>query len=353
MNIADVVRSLAAFAWMAAIGLGVLMLIRMGRNQPVKGLGTLTMGVLVGALILTIIGAGLIFINPQERGVVISALAEKGYREQPLSPGLHWIVPFAEQVQRYQISRQTYTMSVAPSEGQVTGDDSIRARTKDGQEVFIDASIIYAIDPSQVIPLHINWQNRFEDQVVRPAARNAIRDAVSQYGVEEIVSTKRAEMEGLIAQSISQKFTQNDLVMVDFLLRDIHFSEEYAAAVEQKQIAEQQAQQAKLVVEQKRQEAEQARQVAQGSADAAVIAAKGAAEARLIQAEAEARANELIAQSITPALVQYQYVLKLSPGVQTIFVPSGNQFILPLPESASTSTSSSTQPSQPTQPGTP
>src|SRR5574338_376774 len=342
MNIADVVRSLAGFAWLAAIGLGVMMIFRVSRNQAAKGLGSLTVGVLVTALLLTVVGAGLVFINPEERGVVISALADKGYREQALSPGLHWIVPFAERVERYKISRQTYTMSVAAQEGQITGDDSIRARTKDGQEVFIDASIIYSIDPKQVIPLHINWQNRYEDQVVRPAARNAIRDAVSQYGVEEIVSTKRAEMENLISQSITDKFAQNDLVMVDFLLRDIHFSDEYAAAVEQKQIAEQQAQQAKLVVEQRKQEAEQARQVAQGQADAAVISAKGAAEARLIQAEAEAKANDVLAKSLTPELVQYQYILKLSPEVQTIFLPSGNQFILPLPGNASTGSSTTT-----------
>ena len=67
------------------------------------------------------------------------------------------------------------------------------------------------------------------------------------------------------------------MILVDFVLRDIHFSEEYAVAVEQKQIAEQQAQQAKFVVESKKQEAEQARQVAQGQADAAVIAAQGQA----------------------------------------------------------------------------
>ena len=343
MNIADVVRTLAGFAWLAAIGLGILLVIRVSRNRSIKGLGTLTIGVVITAFVLTIIGAGLVFVNPEERGVVISALDSKGYRTDPLTPGLNWIVPFAERVQLYKISRQTYTMSVAAQEGQVTGDDSIRARTKDGQEVFIDASIIYSIDPEQVIQLHINWQNRFEDQVVRPAARNAIRDAVSQYGVEEIVSTKRAEMENLISQSIADKFQQNDLVMVDFLLRDIHFSDEYAAAVEQKQIAEQQAQQARLVVEQRKQEAEQARQVAQGSADAAVIAAKGAAEARLIQAEAEAQANERIAQSITEALIQYQYVLKLSPGVETIFIPSGNQFILPLPGNTTTPTPAAPQ----------
>jgi regulator of protease activity HflC (stomatin/prohibitin superfamily) len=332
MNIADVVRTLAGFAWLASIGLGVLLVLRVSRNRPVKGLGTLTVGVLITAFVLTIVGAGLVFVNPEERGVVISALDSKGYRTDPLTPGLDWIVPFAERVELYKISRQTYTMSAANQEGQVTGDDSIRARTKDGQEVFIDASIIYTIDPNQVIPLHINWQNRFEDQVVRPTARNAIRDAVSQYGVEEIVSSKRAEMENLISQSITSKFEQNDLVMVDFLLRDIHFSDEYAAAVEQKQIAEQQAQQAKLVVEQKKQEAEQARQVAQGSADASVIAAKGAAESRLIQAQAEAQANERLSQSLTSTLLQYQYILKLAPGVQTIFVPSGNQFILPLPD---------------------
>jgi regulator of protease activity HflC (stomatin/prohibitin superfamily) len=116
-------------------------------------------------------------------------------------------------------------------------------------------------------------------------------------------------------------------------LRDITFTEEYAQSIEQKQIAEQQALQAAFVVESKKQEAEQARQIAQGKADAAVIEAKGAAEAQIIQAEAQAKANELIGQSLqaNPEILQYQYILKLSPGVQTIFIPTGNQFILPLP----------------------
>ena len=346
MNIVDVIRALAGFAWLAAIGLGVLVITRVGRNQSARGISSTAIAVLIIAGILTILGAGLVFIEPNERGVVVSPYgfrAPLGYLPEPLAPGLRWIIP-GERVQIYKISRQTYTMSAVAQEGQVGGDDSIRARTKDGQEVFIDASIIYAIDTNQVIQLHINWQDRYENEVVRPAARNAIRDAVSQYGVEEIVSTKRAEMEDLISAAITEKLAQNDLQMVDFLLRDIHFSEEYAAAVEQKQIAEQQAQQAKLVVEQRKQEAEQARQVAQGQADAAVIAARGAAEARIIQAEAEARANELLAASLTPALVQYQYILKLAPGVQTMFVPSGNQFILPLPGSPEAETAVPTTP---------
>jgi len=123
------------------------------------------------------------------------------------------------------------------------------------------------------------------------------------------------------------------MALIEFVLRNIAFSDEYSASVEQKQIAEQQAQQAALIVEQRRQEAEQARQVAQGQADAAVIAAQGRADARIIEAEAEARALELIAAAIrdNPELLTYQYIQKLSPGIQVMLVPSDNPFLLPLP----------------------
>lgn len=338
MNIVDVIRSFAGFAWLAAIGLGVLALVRAGRNQSAKGIGSTVVIVLVLAAILTTLGAGLVYVESNERGVV-KTIRAGGVRPEALEPGLHWILPIVEQVVTYSISNQTYTMSVVAGEGQVQGDDSIRARTKDGQEVIIDASVIYQIDPNKVVPLHIIWQNRYEDGFVRPEARGSIRDAVSQYGVEEVVSTKRAEMVQIISDTLGASLAENNLHLIDFVLRDIHFSEEYAAAVEQKQIAEQQAQQARLTVEQKKQEAEQARQVAQGQADAAVIAAQGAAEAQIIQAEAQAKANELIGQSLqeNPEILQYQYILKLAPGVQTIFIPSGNQFILPLPNTTVTS----------------
>ena len=332
MNIVDVIRSLAAFAWLAAIGLGILAAIRASRNQSAKGSSSSALIVVIIAIVLTVLGSGLVYVESSERGVVRTIRAG-GVRPDALGPGLHWIVPVVEQVVTYSISNQSYTMSAISGEGQVQGDDSIRVRTKDGQEVIIDASVIYQIDPNKVVNLHIEWQNRYEDGIVRPEARGIIRDAVSQYGVEEVVSTKRAELVGIITEELSTSLADNNLILLDFILRDIHFSEAYAIAVEQKQIAEQQAQQAQLTVEQKRQEAEQARQVAQGQADAAVIAAQGAAEARLIEAQAEAQALELLAAALAdnPQLLQYQYILKLSPGVQTIFIPTDNQFILPLP----------------------
>jgi regulator of protease activity HflC (stomatin/prohibitin superfamily) len=333
MNIAEFIKALAGFAWLAVVGFAVLAIARASRNQNARGLTSLVIGLIVLAVVLTVVGAGLVFIEPTEAGVVITILGEGGLRPDPLQPGLHWIVPFVERVERYPTTTQTFTMARTSTEGENQGEVTVEARTSDGQRIFVDSSVIFKIEPSAVIEIHKAWQRRYQDDLILPQARGIIRDAVSQYRVDEVLSTKRFDMTAQITQELKAVLETNGLTLVDFVLRDITFTEEYAQSIEQKQIAEQQALQAAFVVESKKQEAEQARQIAQGKADAAVIEAKGAAEAQIIQAEAQAKANELIGQSLqaNPEILQYQYILKLSPGVQTIFIPTGNQFILPLP----------------------
>ena len=333
MNVAEVTRAMATVALLGTLAVIAIVVASAGRAQPVKGALGLVLGMMALAGLLTVVSNGLVFVQPEERGVVISALAPKGYREEALQPGLRWVVPFFETVVTYPISRQTYTMSIAPLEGAVQGDDSVTARTADGQELFIDASVIFAIDPEKVIDVHIAWKNRYVDELVRPQARGIIRDATSQYGVEEIVTSQRDAFQSSMENAMAETLADNGLILVDFVLRNITFSPEYAASVEQKQIAEQLAQQAALIVEQRRQEAEQARQVAEGQADAAVIAAQGRADARIIEAEAEANALRLIAAALAdnPNLITYTYIQKLAPGIQVMLVPNDNPFLLPLP----------------------
>jgi regulator of protease activity HflC (stomatin/prohibitin superfamily) len=274
-----------------------------------------------------------VFIEPQERGVVISAIAPGGYREGALQPGLRWIVPFLERVILYPVSRQTYTMSIAAFEGQVQGDDSITARTADGQEIFVDASVIYQVNPAKVVDVHILWQDRYDTDLVRAQARGIIRDGVSQFNVEQVISDKRFELVDFIERELGTKFDDNGLTMVDFVLRNITFSTEYAASVERKQIAEQESKQAALVVEQKKQEAQQVIETAKGDAQAAIIAAEGRAQARTIEAQAEAEALTLIQESLAdnPELLTYEYISKLSPNITTMLLPSESPFVFQLP----------------------
>ncbi len=333
MDLVRVVRGLSGVLWLGALGVLGLLVVRATRHQPVKPLVRALLALAAAAILVTSVGAGLVFVPPQERGVVISALSPTGYRSQALTPGLHWIVPYVEYVVYYPISKQTYTMSSTPAEGAVEGDDSIKARTADGQLVYMDSSVIFSIDPAKVVEVHIAWQDRYAHELVRPLVRGVIRDAVSQFRIEEVISTKRFELEQMISDTLAKRLEDNGLVLEDFVLRNIAFTDEYAQAIEQKQIAEQKALQAKFVVEQKKQEAEQARQVAQGQADAAVIKAKGDAQARIIQAQAEAQALQLIAEVLknNPDLLTYQYIEKLAPGVQVMLVPNDTPYLLPLP----------------------
>lgn len=333
MNVASLLQILATIAWIMVVGLIVITIVRYSRRQPFKGGPIYILVTALIAIVLTTLSAGLVFVQPEERGVVISAVESQGVREEALQPGLRWIIPYLENVVFYPISQQTYTMSIAAFEGQREGDDSISARTSDGQEVLVDASVIFAVDPNQVVQVHIDWQNRYMNDLVRPLARGVIRDAVSQYGVEEVYGTQRAALTQQITETMRERMLENGLRLNNFVLRNITFSPEYAASVEQKQIAEQQAQQAFFVVEQRRQEAEQARQLAQGQADAVVIRAQGDADARLIQAEAEAAALDLLAAALAekPELLTYQYINELAPGIRVMLVPNDNPFLLPLP----------------------
>jgi regulator of protease activity HflC (stomatin/prohibitin superfamily) len=225
-------------------------------------------------------------------------------------------------------------MSIATFEGDIQGDDSITARTADGQEIFVDASVIYQVNPNKVVDVHILWQDRYSSDLVRAHSRGIIRDAVSQFNVEQVISNKRFELVAYINEELGIKFEENGLTLVDFVLRNITFSPEYAASVEQKQIAEQEAKQAAFMVEQKKEEAKQVVETAKGDSQAAVIGAEGRAEARLIEAKAEADALSLIQEAIAnnPELLTYQYITKLAPNISAMLLPSESPFVFQIPE---------------------
>jgi len=334
MQITILVSALAAFSWLVVVAFLALAVLRARQGKKTRGAVTGIIVAVIAGVLLSTVSAGLVFIQPQERGVVISAIAPDGYRREIMQPGLRWVIPYAESVKTYSISKSTYTMSIAHQEGEIQGDDSIAARTADGQEVYIDASIIFSLNPAEVLNVHIVWQDRYVEGLVRPTVRGVIRDAVSQFRVNEVYSTRRDELKLQMETEMRIAMERNGLILSDFVLRNITFTPEYAASIEQKQIAEQLAQQAEYIVEQRRQEAEQARQVAEGTKDAAILAAEGRAQSAVIEAKAEAEALQLIADVLAtnPQLLNYRYIEKLAPGIEVMLVPNDNPYLLPLPE---------------------
>lgn len=293
---------------------------------------------LVGALILGPLNAGLVLIQPNEMGVVFrqTASSSDSLRE-PLTSGLKWVIPFVDQVVIYDIGQQSLTMAGGVSAGdnqinQATGSGAVRAVTKDGQTIYVDATVIFKIDPTQINNIHRNWRGDYQDGFIIPQARSEVRNAISNYGAEEIYSGGRAGLEAQIAGNLEKELKVQGFLLTTLLIRDIAFSPEFTQAIEQKQVAAQQAEQAAFRVQQAKQEAEQARVEAQGKADAAVIAAQGEAQGITIRAEAQAKAldqiNKILSQN--PNLIQWQYINQLGDQVRLIIVPSNSPFLFNL-----------------------
>jgi regulator of protease activity HflC (stomatin/prohibitin superfamily) len=287
-------------------------------------------------LLLNLLSLSVVFILPQEVGVVVSVVSPDGIRQTSLRSGLHMIVPLAEQVIRYPIYWQTYTMSGKPMEGQNIGDDSIVARTKDGQEVSIDCSVIFRVDSTQSVRVHREWQDRYLFDLVRPLTRGVVRDFVSKYTVDEVNSDKRLDLTRELDEKMKTELVKRGFEFDQFLLRNIGFTKEYAAAVEQKQVASQGVLQKQYEADQSellgRGYAKKVKEEAKGNAEAAIIEAEAEAKARLINANAEAKALALIAAAVNKdaSLLTYEYINKLSPNIRAMLVPNNAPLLLPL-----------------------
>ncbi len=288
-------------------------------QQRAKGMQTKvrTGGVIalvVAGLALNMVATGLVTIAQNERGLVKNSFT--GVRLPTLEPGVHFVVPFVESVKRYSVGQETYTMSKTASEGEIKGDDSVTARTSDGQEVFIDASVTYRIDPAQLISLFERFgfaDDNWKEVLVRPQTRSIIYNRAASYKVEEVYSTKREVLQKQIEDELRTVLAKNGLTLESLLLRNVTFNAEYAKSIEEKQVAQQNAERARFLVEQERQEAERVRVAAQGRADAAVTSAKGEAESQVIRAKAEAESLSLIAAQLrnNPNLLTFRYIEKL------------------------------------------
>lgn len=283
---------------------------------------------LMTSIAITLIAMAIVFIPPEENAVVLSAVSPGGLRPNPLRSGLHGVIPFVERPLHYPIYNQTFHISRTGFEmGTPDVEDTIASRSSDGQEVFMDASLIFRVDPNRLNEVHIAWQGRYIEDLIRPLVRSAVRATASQLKAEEIYSSERFELSDATFEGISRVLEANGFIGVEFFLRNITFNEEYAHAVEQKVITVQQSERAALAVVLKENEADQIRALARGEADAVLIKAQADAEAfRLV--------SEVLADN--PKILDYEYIKRLSPNVELMLLNSNNPVILPLTTGSAT-----------------
>ena len=264
-------------------------------------------GGLVSTVGTVIIGLGLVLsmfkvIEPGKVGV--QTLFGK-VQSQVLESGLHIINPLVD-VTTFDIQTQNYTMSGVSGEGQRVGDDAIRVLSSDGLEVTIDLSVLYKVIPDKAPFIMQNIGVSYEDKIVRPFTRTAIRDNAVSYQAVDLFSTKRQEFQQKINQTITQNFSKNGLEVQQILVRNIALPASVKASIESKIQAEQDAQKMQFVLQKERQEADRKRVEAQGIADY----------------------QKIISAQLSDKQLQYEYIkaqkeIALSPNAKVIIIGNG------------------------------
>jgi regulator of protease activity HflC (stomatin/prohibitin superfamily) len=301
-------------------GVAMIVIAASRGNNVGRGIMLAAVGFVLGVIFM-FISSGMLVVGPTESAVTFNPLNPDALTVR--DTGIHVIVPGIEEVYLYDVSQQTYTMSSSSNEGSVSGDDAVRARSVDGQEVLVDMTVIFNIDPENVSVLHRNWpQRNYVDGFIRPTVRSIVRDVIAVLQAEEIYGGSRDAMQADILSDLVPLFEAQGLNLTSALVRDINFSQAFIDAIEAKQVEEQALERAETA-------AQRARTEARGEADAAIETARGEGEAIRIRAAAEAEALRLVSEQIAanPNLIQYLYVTTLSDNINIALVPSSSPFL--------------------------
>ena len=201
-------------------------------------------------------------------------------QDNVLPSGLHMVNPLME-VSKMDIRTQNYTMSAVHTEGEVAGDDAIRALTADGLEVVIDLTVLYRVLSTEAPKIVQETGLDYKEKIVRPITRTKIRDNAVYFTAVDLYSKRRDEFQAKIYKSIEESFKQRGLVLEQLLVRNIALPTMVKTSIEEKIKAEQDAQKMEFVLQKEKQEAERKRVEAQGIADYQRIMSSGLTDKQL------------------------------------------------------------------------
>jgi prohibitin 2 len=256
-----------------------------------------TLNVLIAFLIVLLIASiGIVIVPAGQRAAVFNFI--NGVEKRNLTEGLHLLIPILESATKYDVRTQTYTMSAIDDEGDKRGDDALTALSADGQKVKIDVSIRYHLISEEVWQLHDQIGPNYVEKIIRPEAQTVIRNVVSSYTVTRLYSSSRESIQEQMKDQMEKGLGKYYICLDEVLVRNIGFSDAFANAIEQKQVALQEAERMKYVLQ--KETAEKQRKI---------IAATGDAESIRLRATA-LREN--------PQLIQYEYVQKLASNVKAV-----------------------------------
>ena len=183
------------------------------------------------------------------------------------------------------------------------------AASKDLQAVHVDMVLNYRLMPDRAPDVYKTIGLAYTSVIVDPAAQEVLKAQTATHNAAEIL-VRRQAIKSDVQSGVTQWLAKYGVELKEASLANIRFDAAYEKAIEAKQIEEQKAEQKRYELIQAQREAEIAAATAKGKGDAAREEARGVAEALRLKGDAEAAYNARVAASLTPVLIQQQYLAR-------------------------------------------
>lgn len=178
-----------------------------------------TIGIVAAVLLLSILSFESVYsIREQEQGVVTTF----GKAGSVVTSGLHFKIPFIQRVTRVNTTIQGfpvgYSGNIASAESNGYAVDESFMITSDFNFVNVDFYVEYKVSD----PVKYLYSSEMPEEILRNIAQSCIRNIVSNYKVDDVITTGKSEIQAAIREMIIEKLEKQDigLMLVNISMQD-------------------------------------------------------------------------------------------------------------------------------------
>ena len=265
---------------------------KLEQKLKIKKMVRTIIGAVVGFFLLVFLFASCERIDAGHVGVKVNLYGDnKGVSDVTEVTGMVFYNP---------ITHNIYEFPTFIQHKEYTGENSFVVNSKDGSEFHVSPIINYSVQREKVPAIFAKYRRsleQIEEGFLKTSVFDAFRLATNKYTADELIGNRQAyEVE--VRKILEGQLLKEGFVVNQFT-SNLVYPETFKQAIEAKNNAVQAALRAENEVK-----------TAEAQAKIKVATAEGNAQAMLTSAKAEAEANRMKQVTLTPLLLQLEYINK-------------------------------------------